>query len=171
MSQNALIAVTTDAIRGLLQAAVGEAARITLSHPAQSREGGDALGLQLLRIGLPPMIRSVPVIGADGRRLHAVQNLQLDYLLDPRTSDPLQGQHLLGCALAALARQPSLDVPVFTPLLSRPDLLQSLLPAALGITLRALELPLGEQATLWSALAAPAHAALFWRAEVTWQAQ
>lgn len=165
MSQNALIAVTSDAIRGLLQAAVGEAAPITLSHPAQSREGGDALGLQLLRIGLPPMMRSVPVIGADGRRLHAVQNLQLDYLVDPRTSDPLQGRHLLGCALAAL------DAPVFAPLLSRPDLLQSLLPAALGITLRALELPLGEQATLWSALAAPAHAALFWRAEVTWQAQ
>lgn len=171
MTQNALIAVSSDALRGLLQSAMPATVNVQLAAPSAEAAVAESVSLHLFRIASPPAARAVPVLGADGRRLHAAQLLHLDYLVDARAADPLQAQQLLGTALHALVRLPLIDLPGIGPLLSQPERLDTLLPASLGITFKALDLPLAEQAALWRSLGVSARGSLYWRAEVLWQSQ
>jgi len=168
MSSDQLIAVMSDAMRGLLQAAMSSGSSVVLAAPHEDAQ--DGLVLHLFRIAQPPLARASPVIGSDGRRLRQATNVHLDYLITGPAGDALQAHALLGTALRALGEVYVFDEVSLQPLMSRPDRLQSLNAKTLLVQLRALDLPLAEQAAVWSACGARQRAGVFWRIEASWEA-
>lgn len=168
MSSDQLIAVMSDAMCGLLQAAMPSGCSVVLAAPHD--EGQDGLALHLFRITQPPLARASPVIGADGRRLRQATNVHLDYLITGPANDPLHAHALLGTALRALGEVYVFDEASLQPFLSQPQRLQSLDAKTLLVQLRTLDLPLAEQAAVWSACGAKQRAGVFWRVEANWEA-
>lgn len=169
MSQETLIAVVTDALRGQVQAELPAELRVSLGETAPAGEGTAGVSVHLFRVALPIVARSVPLLSGDGRRLRPEMNLQLDYLLVGRADDALRAQASLGTAMRALLQAPMQQEESIRSLLSRPELLDALLPASLSVHWKALELPLQEQAAVWAALGERMGNGMFWRADVAWQ--
>ena len=170
MASEQIIAVASDALRGIVQAALPENTSIVLRAPAAT-DPQAGVWLHLFRIAQPPVARSIPVIGADGRRMRTAVQLHLDYLICAQADDTLHAHALLGMALAALGNMPVLDDGSMRALLSQPSRLDALLPAALSLQWKAIELPLAEQSGVWSAVGLPQQPGMFWRAEALWQAE
>lgn len=170
MASEQIIATASDALRGIVQAALPEGASAALRAPAAA-DTQAGVWLHLFRIAQPPAARSIPVIRADGRRMRTAVQLHLDYLIGAHADDTLQAHALLGMALAALGNLPVLDDASLRPLLSQPGRLDALLPAALSLQWKAIELPLQEQAAVWQAMGVAQQAGMFWRGEALWQAE
>ena len=170
MSSDQLIAVATDALRGVMQAAVPPGSAVLVGAP--SPEGGEVSGLSvhLFRIGLLPLVRAVPMIGADGRRVRPELGLQLDYLISGLGGEALQELGLLGTALQALADSPVRERQSLPALLSQPDRLSALSPGALTIQWRVLDMPLDQVSGVWLASGMRQRGGVFCRAEAVWQA-
>lgn len=171
MSQENLIAVASDALRGQVQAALPSERQVLLGSAPSASGAAEGVVVHLVRVTMPPMARSVPLLAGDGRRLRPEMNLQLEYLLVGHGSDALHAQVCLGAAMRALLQAPMLsDEHAIRPLLSRPELLDPLLPAVtLSAHWKALELPLSDQAAVWAAIGGKMGNGVFWRADVSWQ--
>jgi hypothetical protein len=170
MASEQIIAVASDALRGIVHAALPIETTVALrALAAADTQAG--VWLHLFRIAQPPVARSIPVIGADGRRMRTAVQLHLDYLICARADDTLHAHALLGMALAALGNMPVLDDVSMRALLSQPSRLDALLPAALSLQWKALELPLAEQSAVWQAAGVAQQAGMFWRGEALWQAE
>ncbi|RZA24299.1 MAG: hypothetical protein EOP92_44250, partial [Lysobacteraceae bacterium] len=96
MSSDPLIAVATDALRGVVQAALPAGSVVCIGPPAPGEVQLPGLSLHLYRIGVMPLVRAVPVLGADGRRMRPEIGLQLDYLLSGLGGEALEELGLLG---------------------------------------------------------------------------
>jgi hypothetical protein len=170
MPQDALIAVVTDALSGQLQSTLPAEVSVSLGLPADARRKVEGIIVHLFRTSMPPTARSVPLLGNDGRRLRPEINLQLDYLLVARSHDRLQAHVWLGIALRSLLQSQIQQEESIRPLLSKPELFDSLLPASLSLHWKPLELPLQEQAAVWVAVGEKTmEAGSFWRVDATWQ--
>ena len=116
------------------------------------------------------MVRAVPTIGADGRRVRPELGLQLDYLISGLGGEALQELELMGRALQALVDAPVRDRQSLSALLSEPDRLSALSPGAFTVQWRVLELPVDQQCQIWLASGMRQHGGVFCRAEAIWQA-
>ena len=170
MSSDQLIAVATDALRGLMQAAVPSGMPVLVGPPSPEGEAMSGLSVHLFRIGVLPLVRAVPTIGADGRRVRPELGLQLDYLISGLGGEALQELELLGTALHALVDAPVRDRQALPALLSEPDRLSALSPGAFTVQWRVLELPVDQQCQVWVASGMRQRGGVFCRAEAIWQA-
>lgn len=170
MSSDQLIAVASDALRGLIQAAVPPGVPVRVGPPAPGGEALSGLSVHLFRIGVLPLVRAVPTIGSDGRRVRPELGLQLDYLLSGLGGEVLPEMQLLGTALQALVDSPVRERQALPALLSEPDRLAALSPGAFTVQWRLLELPVGEQCQVWLASGMRQRGGVFVRAEAIWQA-
>lgn len=169
MASEQIIAVVSDALRGLVQAALPEGATAVLGAPPEA-EAAEGVWLHLFRISQPPVMRTTPVIAASGKRLNRETQLHLDYLVCGRAVDRLQAHALLGMALTELGNRPMLEDRSVRPLLSQPARHDALLPGSLSLQWKALDLSLLDQAAVWQASGAAQQAGMFWRADVNWRA-
>ena len=170
MSSDQLIAVATDALRGLIQAAIPQSLVVSVGPPSTEGSVASGLSLHLFRIGVLPLVRAVPTIGSDGRRVRPELGLQLDYLLSGQGGEVLQELQLLGAALLALVDSPVRERQSLPVLLSEPDRLAALSAGAFTVQWRLLELPVGEQCQVWLASGMRQRGGVFCRAEAVWQA-
>ena len=170
MSSDQLIAVATDALRGLMQAAVPPGLPVLVGPPSPEGEALSGLSVHLFRIGVLPLVRAVPTIGSDGRRVRPELGLQLDYLVSGLGGEALQELELLGTALHALVDSPVRERQSLPVLLSEPDRLSALSPGSFTVQWRVLELPVGEQCQVWVASGMRQRGGVFVRAEAVWQA-
>lgn len=169
MSSDQLIAVATDALRGLIQAAA-PGVPVLVGPPSPEGEPLSGLSVHLFRIGVLPLVRAVPTIGPDGRRVRPELGLQLDYLVSGLGGEVLQELQLLGTALQALVDSPVRERQSLPALLSEPDRLAALSPGAFTVQWRLLDLPVGEQCQVWAASGMRQRGGVFVRAEAIWQA-
>jgi hypothetical protein len=170
MTSDPLIAVATDALRGLVQAAVPPGTLVMVGAPSPDGEAMPGLSVHLFRIALLPLARAVPVLGTDGRRMRPEVGLQLDYLVAGLGGEPLQELGLLGNALQALADTPVRERGGLAALLSQPDRLESIAAGAVTLQWRVLDLPVDQQCQVWLASGMKQRGGLFCRAEAVWQA-
>ena len=170
MSSDQLIAVATDALRGLIQSALPTGTSVLVGPPSPEGEEVSGLSIHLFRIGLQPVVRAVPVLGPGGRRMRPEVGLHLDYLVSGLGGDPLEELGLLGTALQALADTP-LPLPQTLPaLLSQPERLAALQPGSLSIQWRVLDLPVDQVSGVWLASGMRQRGGVFCRADAVWQA-
>jgi len=167
MSSDGLIAVMSDALRGLLQGAMPDGAEVALAAPGDAAGG---LSLHLFRVAQPPMTRSAPVLGSDGKRLRQAVNVNLDYLVAGPAGDALQAHALLGAAMRAFGQVFVYDDHSIKSLLSDPARLAALKAKSLLVQLKPLDLPLEEQCSVWQASGSKQRAGLFLRVEAAWEA-
>lgn len=170
MASDQLIAVATDALRGLVESAVPAGTPVMLGAPSPEGEPIPGLSVHLFRIGQLPVVRATPVLGTDGRRMRPEVGLQLDYLISGLGGEPLQELGLLGNALQAMGDSPVRERDGLGALLSQPDRLNSIAAGAVTVQWRVLDLPLDHQCQVWTASGMPQRGGLFCRAEVVWQA-
>src|SRR5687768_15723844 len=130
MSSDQLIAVATDALRGLVQAALPPGTPVIVGLPSPEGEELSGLSVHLFRVGVLPLVRAVPMIGPDGRRVRPELGLQLDYLVSGLGGEALQELGLLGKALHALADAPVRERQSMAALLSEPDRLAAMSPGS-----------------------------------------
>lgn len=168
MSSDGLIAVMSDALRGLLQGAMPDGAQVGLASPEAAPATG--LSVHLFRIAQPPMTRSAPVLGSDGKRLRQAVNVNLDYLVAGSAGDALQAHGLLGAAMRAFGQVFVYDDHSIKPLLAEPARLGALKAKTLLVQLKPLDLPLEEQCSVWQASGSQQRAGLFLRVEAAWEA-
>ena len=171
MSSEQLIAVATDALRGLIQSALPTGAAVLVGPPSPEGEEVSGLSIHLFRVGLQPLVRAVPVLGPGGRRMRPEVGLHLDYLVSGLGGEPLEELGLLGTALHALADTPVRERQSLPALLSQPDRLATVAPGSLGIQWRVLDLPVDQVSAVWLASGMRQRGGVFCRAEATWQAQ
>lgn len=170
MSSDQLIAVATDALRGLMQAALPAGSAVRVGPPSDG-EAVSGLSIHLFRIATIPALRQAsPVIRADGQRLRAQVGLQLDYLICGQGGEPLAELGLLGTALAALGDSPVREGHSLPALLSQPERLASLSPGLLTLQWRVLDLPVEQVSGVWLASGMRQQGGVFCRAEAVWQA-
>lgn len=170
MASDQLIAVATDALRGLLQAALPPDAVVTLGPPAADAVVQAGLSLHLFRIGTVPALRqSAPVLSANGTRLRPQVGLQLDYLVSGLGGEPLQELGLLGTALRALNDAPVRESHSLGGLLSQPERLASLSPGSVSVQWRVLDLPVEQVCQVWVGSGMRQRGGVFCRGEVVWQ--
>ncbi len=170
MSSDQLIAVATDALRGLIQAALPKDSAVLLGPPSPEGEAAPGLSLHLFRIGVLPVVRAVPVLGSDGRRMRPEIGLQLDYLLSGLGGETLEEHGLLGTALHTLADSPVRERQSLPPLLSQPERLASVAPGSLTLQWRVLDLPVDQVSGVWLASGMRQRGGVFCRVEAVWQA-
>lgn len=170
MSSDQLIAVSTDALRGLLQAAVPAGMPVLVGPPSPEGEALSGLSVHLFRIGVLPLARAAPTLGVDGRRVRPELGLQLDYLVSGLGGEALQELELLGRALHALVDSPVRERLSMSALLSEPDRLAALSPGAFTVQWRVLDLPVDQQCQVWAASGMRQRGGIFVRAEAVWQA-
>lgn len=170
MASDQIIAVVSDALRGLVQAALPDGAVAELGAPPRHADAAEGVWLHLFRIAQPPVMRTTPVIAASGKRLNRETQLHLDYLICGQAGDRLQAHALLGMALAALGDRPIMEDRIVRPLLSQPVRHDALLPGSLSLQWKAVDLSVLEQAAVWQASGAAQQAGMFWRADVNWRA-
>ena len=170
MSSDQLIAVATDALRGLIQVGLPAGSTVLVGPP--SPEGGEVSGLSvhLYRIAVTPQARAVPVLGPDGRRMRPEIGLQLDYLVSGLGGEALEELGLLGMALHALADSPVRERQSLPVLLSQPDRLASVAPGSLTLQWRVLDLSVEQVCGVWLASSMRQRGGVFCRAEAVWQA-
>ena len=169
MSSDQLIAVATDALRGLVQAALPPGTPVIVGPPSPEGEELSGLSVHLFRVGVLPLVRAVPTIGADGRRLRPELGLQLDYLISGLGGEALQELGLLGTALQALADTPVRERQSMAALLSQPDRLSAMSAGSVTVQWRVLDLPLDQVSGVWLASGMRQRGGLFVRAEAVWQ--
>ena len=170
MSSDQLIAVATDALRGLIQAALPAGSAVLVRPPSPEAEEVPGLSVHLFRIGVLPLVRAVPVLGPDGRRMRPQVGLQLDYLISGLGGEVLAELGLLGTALQALVDSPVRERQSLPALLSEPDRLASVAPGSLSIQWRMLDLPVDQVSGVWLASGMRQRGGVFCRAEAVWQA-
>ena len=170
MSSDPLIAVATDALRGVVQAALPAGSVVCIGPPAPGEVQLPGLSLHLYRIGVMPLVRAVPVLGADGRRMRPEIGLQLDYLLSGLGGEALEELGLLGRALQALSDSPVRERASLAALVSQPERLEAVGPGSLGIQWRVLDLPVEQASAVWLASGMRQRGGLFCRAETVWRA-
>ncbi|WP_454831301.1 Pvc16 family protein [Pseudoxanthomonas wuyuanensis] len=170
MSSDQLIAVATDALRGLMQAAVPPGTAVIVGPPSPEGEELSGLSVHLYRIGVLPLVRAVPVLGNDGRRKRPEIGLQLDYLISGLGGEALEELGLLGTALQALADSPVRERQLLPALLSQPERLSTLSPGTLTIQWRMLDVPVDQVSGIWLASGMRQRGGVFCRAEAVWQA-
>jgi hypothetical protein len=170
MSSDQLIAVATDALRGLIQAAVPPGTAVIVGPPSPEGEELSGLSVHLYRIGVLPLVRAVPVLGNDGRRKRPEIGLQLDYLISGLGGEALEELGLLGTALQALADSPVRERQLLPELLSQPERLSTLSPGTLTIQWRVLDIPIDQVSGIWLASGMRQRGGVFCRAEAVWQA-
>ena len=170
MSSDQLIAVATDALRGLIQAVLPAGSAVLVGPPSPEAEEVSGLSVHLYRIGVMPLVRAVPVLGTDGRRMRPEIGLQLDYLVSGLGGEALEELGLLGTALQALADSPVRERQSLSALLSEPERLASIAPGSLNIQWRVLDLPVDQVSGIWLASGMRQRGGVFCRAEAVWQA-
>jgi hypothetical protein len=170
MSSDQMIAVATDALRGLVQAALPSGSAVLVGPPSPEGEELAGLSVHLYRIGVLPLVRAVPVLGSDGRRMRPEIGLQLDYLVSGLGGEALEELALLGAALHALVDSPVRERQSLQGLLSEPERLASLAPGSLTLQWRILDLPVDQVAAVWQASGMRQRGGVFCRAEAVWQA-
>lgn len=170
MSSDQLIAVATDALRGLMQAAVPPATAVVVGPPSPEGEELSGLSVHLYRIAVLPLVRAVPVLGNDGRRKRPELGLQLDYLISGLGGEALEELGLLGAALQALTDSPVRERQRLPELLSQPDRLSTVSPGTLTIQWRVLDMPADQMSGIWLASQMRQRGGVFCRAEAVWQA-
>ncbi|MEO6102694.1 MAG: Pvc16 family protein [Pseudoxanthomonas sp.] len=170
MASDQLIAVATDALRGLVQAAVPPNTAVMVGAPSPDGEAMSGLSVHLFRIGVLPVVRAVPVLGMDGRRTRPEVGLQVDYLLTGLGGEALQELGLLGNALQVLADSPVRERTGLAALLSQPDRLNEIPKGSITLQWRVLDLPIDQQCQVWLASGMKQRAGVFCRADVIWQA-
>ena len=171
MASDQLIAVATDALRGLLQAALPADAAVRVGAPPPDGATASGLSVHLFRIGTIPALRqSSPVLSANGTRLRPQVGLQLDYLVGGLGGEPLQELGLLGTALRALEDAPVRESHSLGGLLSQPERLASLSPGLVTVQWRVLDLPVEQASGVWLASGMRQRGGVFCRAEAVWQA-
>ena len=174
MSLDPIVAVVTDALRGLLHEGLPalpaplSAARVAVGLAA----GDDAplppeLAVQLVALA-PVQASARPPRRGEGPR--PPQVLDLDYLVAARAADPLDADALLGFALDKLAREPVVN-PLRLAALVDPARLARLGPDnPRSLTLLPMPLPVAEATALWRALRQPLRPALSYRVRVSCEA-
>ena len=162
--------VATDALRGLIQAALPAGSAVLVRPPSPEAEEVPGLSVHLFRIGVLPLVRAVPVLGPDGRRMRPQVGLQLDYLISGLGGEALAELGLLGTALQALVDSPVCERQSLPALLSEPDRLASVAPGSLSIQWRMLDLPVDQVSGVWLASGMRQRGGVFCRAEAVWQA-
>lgn len=170
MSSEQMIAVATDALRGLVQAALPSGSAVLVGLPSPEGEELSGLSVHLYRIGVLPLVRAVPVLGSDGRRMRPEIGLQLDYLVSGLGGEALEELGLLGTALQALVDSPLRERQSLPALLSEPERLASLSPGSLTLQWRILDLPVDQASAVWLASGMRQRGGVFCRAEAVWQA-
>lgn len=171
MSSDQLIAVATDALRGLMQAALPAGSAVLVGPPSPEGEEVSGLSIHLFRIGTIPALRQAPpVLRADGVRLRPQIGLQLDYLFSGLGGEALEELGLLGTALEALAESPVREGHSLPALLSQPERLASLSPGSLSLQWRVLDMPVEHVSGVWLASGMRQRGGVFCRAEAVWQA-
>ena len=166
MSSDDLIALASDALRGLLQSALPAGVPVVAGAPEDT---GAGLWLPLLRIPEPAEWRQAPGAGEDPAARRRDLHLRMDYLVAGAADEALQAHALLGAALHVITDQPVLDRNHLAPLLSQPHRLTATPASELVLRWRLLDLSLAEQATLWIASAAAQRAGLFVQGDVVWR--
>ncbi|MGH8025861.1 MAG: Pvc16 family protein [Pseudoxanthomonas sp.] len=170
MSSDQLIAVATDALRGLIQGAVPAGTPVLVGPPSPEGEALLGLSVHLFRIGLMPLVRAVPTIGPNGRRVRPELGLQLDYLVSGLGGEALQELGLLGVTLQALADSPVSERQSLAGLLSEPERLAAVAPGAVTVQWRVLDLPIDQQCQVWVASGMRQRGGVFCRGEAVWHA-
>ncbi|MHC9086085.1 Pvc16 family protein [Luteimonas sp. RIT-PG2_3] len=166
MSSDDLIALASDALRGLLQSVLPAGVPVVVGAPEDT---GAGLWLHLLRITEPAEWRQAPSAGEDPAARRRDLHLRMDYLVAGAADEALQAHALLGAALRVITDQPVLDRTRLAPLLSQPHRLTATPASELVLRWRLLDLSLAEQATLWIASAAAQRAGLFVQGDVVWR--
>lgn len=171
MSSEQLIAVATDALRGLVQAALPSGTAVIVGLPSPEGQELSGLSVHLFHVGVPPVVRAGPPIRVDGRRERPALRLQLDYLVSGLGGEALQELGLLGTALQALLDSPLGGRDSIAALLSQPDRLAAMAAGSLTVQWRVLELPLDQVSAVWLASGMRQRGGVFVRAEAVWQAE
>ena len=171
MSSEQLIAVATDALRGLVQGVLPAGNAVVVGLPAAGAREASGLFVHLIRVGTIPALRQAPpVLRADGVRLRPQIGLQLDYLIGGSGEEALAELGLLGAALQALGDSPVREGDSLSALLSQPERLASLSPGLLTLQWRVLDLPVEQVSGVWLASGMRQRGGVFCRAEAVWQA-
>ena len=170
MSSDQLIAVATDALRGLLQAALPADSVVLVGPPSPEGQEVSGVSLHLFRIGTNPAVRqAAPVARGDGTRLQPPFGLQLDYLISGLGGEALEELGLLGAVLQALMDSPVREGDSLAALLSQPERLAAMSPGSLKLQWQVLDLPIEQVSGVWLASGMRQRGGVFCRAEVVWQ--
>ncbi|MEO6517529.1 MAG: Pvc16 family protein [Pseudoxanthomonas sp.] len=170
MSSDQLIAVATDALRGLIQGALPAGSAMQVGPPSPGGGNVSGLSVHLYRIAVTPQARAVPVLGPDGRRMRPEIGLQLDYLVSALGGEALEQLGLLGTALQVLADSPVRERQSLPALLSQHERLAAVAPGSITLQWRVLDLPVEQVCGVWLASGMHQRGGVFCRAEAVWQA-
>ena len=170
MSSDQLIAVATDALRGLLQAALPADSVVLLGPPSPEGQEVSGVSLHMFCIATNPTVRqAAPVARGDGTRLQPPFGLQLDYLISGLGGEALEELGLLGAALQALMDSPVHEGDALAALLSQPERLAAMSSGSLRVQWQVLDLPIDQVSGIWVASGMRQRGGVFCRAEVVWQ--
>ena len=171
MSSDQLIAVATDALRGLVQAALPADSVVLVGAPSPEGQAVSGVSLHLFRIAINPIARqAAPVVRSEGAHLQSPFGLQLDYLISGLGGEALEELGLLGAALQALVDSPVREGDSLAGLLSQPERLAAMSPGSLRLQWQVLDLPIDQVSWVWAASGMRQRGGVFCRAYVVWQA-
>ncbi|GEM_PF-4152233 len=171
MSSDGLIALATDALRGQLLSVLPPGARVMVGAPSPRDQAVSGLFVQLLRIGVDPVVRNAPApVGGRGHASPAL-GLQLDYLVGGLGGEALAELGLLDAALQWVLGAPRRDRDSLAEVLSQPERLAALSPGTLELRWVLLDLPLEQVSRVWVACGMRQRAGVFVRGEVSWRAR
>jgi hypothetical protein len=171
MSSDQLIALATDALRGLLQAALPADSVVLLGPPSPEGQEVSGVSLHLFCIGTNPAVRqAAPVARGDGAHLQPPFGLQLDYLISGLGGEAFEELGLLGAALQALVDSPVREGDSLAVLLSQPERLAAMSPGSLRLQWQVLDLPIDQVSGVWVASGMRMRGGMFCRAEASFRA-
>lgn len=165
MPSDDLIAIASDALRGLLQSALPTGVPVVIGAPEDT---GAGLWVHLLRISVAdPSRQATSGRDAVGHRRGDV-HLRMDYLIAGAADEALQAHALLGAALRVIDGAALVDRGDLGARLSQAHRLTAMPPGELSVHWRLLDLSLAEQASIWTASAASQRAGVFVQGDIAW---
>ena len=169
MSSDEVIALATDALRGQLLSGLPGDATVIVGAPSLEGRAVSGLFVQLLRVGIDPVVRNAPVRVGDVGHASPALGLQLDYLVGGLGGEALAELGLLDAALQWVLGAPRHDRESVGAVLSQPERLAALSPGTLGLRWVLLDLPLDQVSGVWVACGMRQRAGVFARGEVSWR--
>lgn len=170
MSSDQLIAVATDALHGLVQAALPADSVVLVGPPSPEGQEVSGVFVHLFRIGINPAVRqSALAPRGDTQYQQPPFGLQLDYLISGLGGEALEELGLLGAALQALMDSPVREGDSLAALLSQPERLAAMSSGLLRLQWQVLDLPIDQVSGVWVASGMRQRGGVFCRAEVVRQ--
>lgn len=171
MSSDELVALATDALRGQLLSVLPGDATVIVGAPSLEGQAVSGLFVQLLRIGVDPVVRNAPARVGDVGHASPALGLQLDYLVGGLGGEALAELGLLDAALQWVLGAPRHDRESLAEVLSQPDRLAALSSGTLGLRWVLLDLPLDQVSGVWVGCGMRQRAGVFVRGEVSWRSE